>query len=100
MQEDASIHLQRRGVTSSSKIQKQTQLFVSTYDIDDQLKEILDEVTQIGHDGAHPFLPPVNEQRAEKLFVFLKEIVHQLYDLPAVLGNSKMLRQEAIKSGA
>lgn len=87
-----------RGVKGSSKVQKQTEVFISTYDFDDEMKEILREITQTGHDGAHPFLPVVSEQRAQKLLVFLREIVHQIYDLPASLGESKQLREEAIAS--
>ncbi|MFH1670216.1 MAG: DUF4145 domain-containing protein [Patescibacteria group bacterium] len=84
-----------KDVKGKSKVEKQVKLFISTYSVDKDLEEILLEVTQLGHDGAHPFLPPVNKDRAEKLLVFLKEIVRQVYDLPAILGESKKLRDEA-----
>ena len=89
-----------KDVKGKSKVEKQVKLFVSTYNVDEDLEKILLEVTQLGHDGAHPFLPPVNKERAEKLLVFLKEIIRQVYDLPSMLGESKKLRNEAKKGKA
>ena len=85
-------------VKGKDKVKKQVKTFTENYNFDDDMKELLNQVALTGHDGAHPHLPPVSKERAEKLFAFMQEIVRQVYDLPAMLGESKQLREAAIKT--
>ncbi|OIO55830.1 hypothetical protein AUJ46_00225 [Candidatus Peregrinibacteria bacterium CG1_02_54_53] len=87
-------------VKGKAKVEKQVQTFTDNYDLDDEMKELLKEITLTGHDGAHPHLPAVSKERAEKLFAFMQEIVRQVYDLPSMLGASKKLRVDAVKEKA
>lgn len=84
-------------VKGKAKVDKQVQTFIENYDLDDEMKELLNEITLTGHDGAHPHLPAVSKERAEKLFAFMQEIIRQVYDLPSLLGASKKLREDAVK---
>lgn len=88
-----------KGVKGQSKVERQIQSFIEMYDIDEEGQEILKQIIVTGHDGAHPHLPEVNESRAKVLLEFMKEVVRQVYDLPARLGESKALRTEAIAAG-
>lgn len=81
-----------------AKVKKQVKTFTENYDFDDEMTELLNQITLTGHDGAHPHLPSVSKERAEKLFAFMQEIVRQVYDLPLMLGESKKLREDAIKA--
>jgi hypothetical protein len=87
-------------VKGKAKVDRQVQTFSENYDFDDEMKELLNQITLTGHDGAHPHLPPVSKERAEKLFAFMQEIVRQVYDLPSMLGASKKLREDAVKEKA
>lgn len=85
-------------VKGKAKVEKQAKTFIENYDLDSEMKELLNQIILIGHDGAHPHLPLVTKERAEKLFAFMQEIIRQIYDLPFLLGESKKLRTEAIKA--
>jgi hypothetical protein len=85
-------------VKGKAKVDKQVQAFIESFELDSEMQELLNEITLTGHDGAHPHLPVVSKERAEKLFAFMQEIVRQVYDLPSMLGGLKKLREKEIKA--
>ena len=85
-------------VKGKAKVERQAKAFTENYDFDEEMKELLNQIILTGHDGAHPHLPLVSKERAEKLFAFMQEIIRQVYDLPSLLGESKKLRTEAVKA--
>ena len=85
-------------VKGKAKVEKQAKAFTENFDLDEETNELINQIILTGHDGAHPHLPLVSKERAEKLFAFMQEIVRQVYDLPSLLGESKKLRTEAVKS--
>src|SRR3989338_3147862 len=85
-------------VKGKAKVEKQAKAFTENFDLDEETNELINQIILTGHDGAHPHLPLVSKERAEKLFAFMQEIVRQVYDLPSLLGESKKLRTEAVKA--
>jgi len=52
-----------------------------------------------GHDGAHPHLPEVGQERAAVLLSLLKDLVYELYTRPGKVKKAASLRQQSIASG-
>lgn len=56
----------------------------------EQFKETAHEVRHLGNDGAHP--EPVSGEEANVLLNFTKDVLHQLYTVPAQLAAAKAAR--------
>lgn len=51
-----------------------------------------------GHDGSHPHLPEMNQERASVLLSLLQDLTYQLYTRPGNIEAAAELRKKAIES--
>lgn len=66
--------------------------------VDDDTLEILNQIIIAGHDGAHPHLPDIEQDRAAILLQLMKDILYQIYIRKAKLEEVARLRQDQIDS--
>jgi hypothetical protein len=85
-----------KGVKGTNKVQDQVKEVKELLDLDDTTFSELSAVMLGGHDGAHPHLPTVKEDRAGILLEMLKEVVHHLYVRKARAAEALRLRKEQI----
>jgi hypothetical protein len=67
--------------------------------IDDDTYTLLKQIVIDGHDGAHPYLPSLDEQRAQLLLELMKDVLYQLFVRKAKLEKAMLLRRTAIDQG-
>ena len=85
------------GAKGKDKVLKQIEDLKEMSEIDDETLKILKQIIIEGHDGAHPYLPKLNEDRAKVLLVLMKDVLHQLYVRKGKLQEAMELRKKAIE---
>jgi len=66
-------------------------------EIDDETLSLLKQIIIEGHDGAHPHLPDLNQDRASILLELMKDVLYQLYVRKGKLQKAIELRKKAIE---
>lgn len=84
------------GVEGTHKVEKQLKELKELAQIDDETFSVLKQIMIDGHDGAHPHLPKLNQQRATVLLELMKDVLYQLYVRKGKLQEAMALRQTAI----
>lgn len=85
------------GAKGSSKVQKQLDELLEMMSLDKEWEDITKQIMLTGHDGAHPSLPEVNQERAAILISLLQDLTYQLYTRPGKVKKAASLRKEAIE---
>ena len=67
------------GAKGKDKVQKQIEELREGSNLDDETFEIIHQIIIGGHDGAHPHLPTVTQERSAILLELFKDILYQLY---------------------
>lgn len=86
------------GAEGKDKVQRQIDDLRSITDIDDETFDIVRSIVLAGHDGAHPHLPSLSEERGEVLLELMKDVMHQLFVRKAKLEEAAAHRREAIEA--
>jgi hypothetical protein len=68
--------------------------------VDNETFDLLKQIIIDGHDGAHPHLPKVSEERASIMLALMKDVLSQLFVRKAKIQEAMNLRKDAIKSNA
>ena len=84
------------GVTGTDKVNSQILDIKVLAGIDDDTFVGLKQAMIAGHDGAHPHLPVVTQQRAAILVEVMKDVLYQLFVRQGKIKEAMKLRQEAI----
>ncbi len=84
------------GAESSTKIRTQIEEMAREASLDDETKRLALEIMMAGHDGSHPHLPDVSQERAAILLELVRDIVYQLFTRPGRIRQSSELRKAAI----
>lgn len=82
-------------IAGTTKVMKQVEKLKKEL-ADPEMSDILDELIISGHNGVHPHLPEVKEERAEKMLALMNDLLDQIYNRPGRLKVMKKLRQKAI----
>ena len=85
------------GTEGSTKVQSQINALAELVNLEDETRKVALEVMLTGHDGSHPHLPDVNENRAAVLLALLRDLSYQLFTRPGKLKESAELRRAAIQ---
>jgi len=87
------------GVEGSNKVVAQLADFKSLIRISEESEDskALDAIILIGHDGAHPHLPVVDQNRAELLLIILQDVLDGIYNKPGRIRAAAKLRSDAIE---
>ena len=85
------------GATASTKVQHQITEMAEMSGLDETDVELAKQIMLTGHDGSHPHLPEVDEERAEILLALLGDLTYQLYTRPGNVRAAANLRKEAIE---
>jgi hypothetical protein len=83
------------GAQGSTKVQGQLNELKEMGVADEATFDLLWQVVLSGHDGAHPHLPKLSEERAAILLQIMKDVLYQLYVRPAKIREAAALRAEA-----
>ncbi|MDG2313834.1 MAG: DUF4145 domain-containing protein [Flavobacteriaceae bacterium] len=84
------------GAKGKSKVQNQLNEMKEMADIDEETFEILKQIIIDGHDGAHPDLPNLSQERAEILLELIKDVMYQLFVRKGKLKKAADLRKQQI----
>jgi hypothetical protein len=85
------------GAQGTSKVQKQLQDLKEMGAADEETFEQLRQIMLSGHDGAHPHLPKLSQERAAVLMQLMKDILYQLYVRPGKIREAAALRAQQQK---
>lgn len=88
---------QELGTEGSTRVQKQIKDLHEMGVVDDDVFSQLQIIMVSGHDGAHPHLPKLNEERSAVLLELMKDALYQLFIRKAKIEEASRLRQDAIK---
>lgn len=86
------------GAEEKTRVKNQLQEAAELVGLDKQTEEIFNQIIVSGHDGAHPHLPEMNEERAGLLFVLMKDVLTELFVRKAKLQEAAEARQKAIEA--
>jgi hypothetical protein len=84
------------GAEGKDKVLSQLKYLQRTAALDDELFEMLKQIIISGHDGAHPYLPKLSEERAGVLLELMKDVLYQLFVRQAKIQEAMDLRRQAI----
>jgi len=84
------------GTEGSTRVQSQIEELKDIAGLSEEDYETIKQIMLTGHDGAHPHLPPINQDRAGLLFQLLSDTVYQLYTRPGKIKSAAAKRAEAI----
>jgi hypothetical protein len=85
------------GADGISKVQKQINEMLEMTGLGEEGEKLAKQIMLTGHDGAHPELPEVDENRASVLLSLLKDLTYELYTRPGKVEEAAELRQDAIQ---
>ncbi len=85
------------GADGKDKVQRQVEALRSIADVDDETFDIIKAIVLAGHDGAHPHLPALSQERAEVLLELMKDVMHQLFVRKKKLEEAVLRRQQVIE---
>ncbi len=88
--------LKQLGATGKDKVKKQISELKDLAGIDNETYLILEQIIITGHDGAHPHLPKLNEDRATLLLELMKDVLYQLLIRKKKIEESDELRKIAL----
>lgn len=83
------------GAKGSSKVKKQIEEMAEMVGLEEEWKQLAEQVMLTGHDGAHPHLPTVDAARAGLLLSLLQDLTYELYTRPGNVRAAADLRQQA-----
>lgn len=86
------------GAKGKDKVQKQITDMKEIADIDEETFNIIKQIVLDGHDGSHPHLPALSQDRADILLELIKDIIYQLYVRKGKLKKAADLRNEQIQT--
>ncbi len=86
------------GAEASTKVKAQIEEMINITGLDSEWKDLAFQIMLAGHDGSHPNLPDVNNDRASILLSLVRDLVYQLYTRPGKIKEAALLRREAIDS--
>jgi len=84
------------GATGKDRVIKQLKDVQETASLDAETFDMLKQIIISGHDGAHPNLPKLSEERAGVLLEMMKDILYQLFVRQAKIQEAIELRKQAI----
>lgn len=84
------------GVEGKTKVQQQVKSLAEEIDLDEESRDLLEQLVRDSGDGAHPHLPTVDEERAIILLAMAKDALDQLFLRAERIRKAKEKRQEAI----
>ena len=87
---------QDKGIESTTRIHNQLFHFIEQNN-DTELNDIFNELIKSGHDGSHPHLPEVTNDRAILMLTLMDDIFDQIYRRPGRIGEAKRLRDNVIE---
>jgi len=87
---------QDKGVEGTTRIHNQLFQFIDLNN-DSELQDILNELIKTGHDGSHPHLPEVTNERAILMLALMEDIFEQIYKRPGRITEAKKLRDKVIE---
>jgi hypothetical protein len=87
---------QEKGIEGTTRIHNQLFQYLEESN-DDEMKNLLNELIKTGHDGSHPHLPEVTEERAIIMYALMEDVFEQIYIRPGKISEAKALRDDAIK---
>jgi hypothetical protein len=85
------------GAGASTKIKAQIDEMADISNLDQEWKDVALQVMLTGHDGAHPHLPDVDQERATMLLSLLRDLIYQLYTRPGKVKASAGLRRKKVE---
>jgi hypothetical protein len=84
------------GANGTDRVKRQILEIKDAAGIDDDTYDGLKQIIVDGHDGSHPHLPAVNEERATTLVMVMKDVLYQIYIRKAQIQQAMALRNNAI----
>lgn len=85
------------GANATSRVKQQIENMIEISGLGDEWKEIAEQIMLSGHDGSHPHLPEMNQDRAAILLSLLQDLTYQLFTRPGKAKRAAELRQKAIE---
>jgi hypothetical protein len=85
------------GADGRSKIMQQLNDARSVTNLDDETYDILKQIIIAGHDGTHPNLPQLKQDRAAVLLELMKDVLYQLFVRKLKLAEAVNLRRSTIQ---
>jgi hypothetical protein len=86
------------GVKGSDRVKKQLEELKDMAQIDEETYSLLFRIIIDGHDGSHPQLPSLSEERAEILLELMKDVIYQLFVRKAKIEKAAQLRQQQLSN--
>jgi hypothetical protein len=84
------------GAETTTKVKAQIEEMATATGIDDETKDLAIQVMLSGHDGAHPHLPEINQERATVLLELLGDLSYQLFTRAGKIRKASELRRDAV----
>ena len=84
------------GAKGSDRVLNQLKELKDMAEIDDETFNVLKQIIIAGHDGAHPHLPVLSDERAKILLELMKDVLYQIYIRKAKIQKVIKLRKDII----
>jgi hypothetical protein len=84
------------GAEATTKVKKQIEEMVEATGLGAEWRELAIQIMLSGHDGSHPHLPDVDQERAALLLSLMRDLTYQLYTRPGKIKAAATLRQAAV----
>jgi hypothetical protein len=86
------------GVTGNDKVMAQINNLKALADLDESTIEELKQIVITGHDGAHPHLPSITQERASLLLIVMKDVLDQLFVRRGKIEEMMKVRRQRIEA--
>ncbi len=86
------------GASAKDRVHYQLREAKELAGLDDEIEEIFNQILVSGHDGAHPHLPLMDQERSEVLFVLMQDILTEIYVRKAKIREAMEARKKAIEA--
>jgi hypothetical protein len=94
-EDDPSSRIAAR-VEETHKVQAQIEKTLDLAGLGDDERALFRAIMLAGHDGSHPHLPDIDDERAELLLNLVRDLMREIYTRPAQIRRAGTLRQAAI----
>ncbi|MGA9365797.1 MAG: DUF4145 domain-containing protein [Bacteroidota bacterium] len=84
------------GTEATTRVEKQIEEMVEVTGLGTEWRELAIQIMLSGHDGSHPHLPDVDQERAALLLSLMRDLTYQLYTRPGNIKAAATLRQAAV----
>lgn len=84
------------GAEASAKVKNQIKEMIELAGLGPEWMTLAEQIMLTGHDGSHPHLPDVNQDRAAVLLSLVRDLTYQIYTRPGRVKAAAELRSKAV----